>query len=57
VTLYAEYLREGRIKLDKSVWANERITYQDPCNVSRNGGCGRDAREIAKYLCENFVEM
>ena len=57
VTLYAEYLREGRLKLDKSVFAEERCTYQDPCNVSRNGGCGEDAREIIKYLCEDFKEM
>lgn len=57
VTLFAEYLRDGRIKLDKGVFAKERCTYQDPCNVSRNGGCARDAREIVKYLCEDFVEM
>ena len=38
VLLFSEYLREGRIKLDKSVFADERCTYQDPCNVSRNGG-------------------
>ena len=25
--------------------------------MSRNGGCARDAREIVKYLCEDFVEM
>ena len=57
VTLYAEYLREGRLKLDKSVFGDQRCTYQDPCNVSRNGGCGKDAREIIQYLCEDFVEM
>ena len=57
VTLFAEYLREGRLRLDKSVFAEERCTYQDPCNVSRNGGCGKDAREIIQYLCEDFVEM
>jgi Fe-S oxidoreductase len=57
VTLYAEYLREGRLKLDKSVFADQRCTYQDPCNVSRNGGCSRHAREIIKYLAEDFVEM
>jgi Fe-S oxidoreductase len=57
VTLFAQYLREGRLKLDKSVFADQRCTYQDPCNVSRNGGCGKDAREIIQYLCEDFVEM
>ena len=57
VSLFAEYVREGRLKLDKSVFAEERCTYQDPCNVSRNGGCGQDAREVIKYLCEDFVEM
>jgi Fe-S oxidoreductase len=57
VTLFAQYLREGRLKLDKSVFADQRCTYQDPCNVSRNGGCGKDAREVIQYLCEDFVEM
>lgn len=57
VSLFAEYLREGRIKLDKSVFARERCTYQDPCNVSRNGGASRAAREVIRYLCEDFVEM
>jgi Fe-S oxidoreductase len=57
VLLFSEYLREGRIKLDKSVFANERCTYQDPCNVSRNGGLARAGREVVKYLTDDFVEM
>ena len=57
VLLFSEYLREGRIKLDKSVFANERCTYQDPCNVSRNGGLARAGREVVRYLTDNFVEM
>ena len=57
VLLFSEYLREGRIKLDKSVFANERCTYQDPCNVSRNGGLARAGREVVRYLTDDFVEM
>lgn len=57
VQLFSEYLRQGRIKLDKSVFAGERCTYQDPCNVSRNGGLARTGREVVKYLTDNFVEM
>ena len=57
VLLFSEYLREGRIKLDKSVFASERCTYQDPCNVSRNGGLARAGREVVKYLTDDFVEM
>jgi Fe-S oxidoreductase len=57
VQLFAEYLREGRINLDKSVFAGERCTYQDPCNVSRNGGLARAGREVVNHLTDDFVEM
>jgi Fe-S oxidoreductase len=35
----------------------ERVTYQDPCNLSRNGDLARYGREIIPYLADDFVEM
>lgn len=37
VELLAEYVREGRIKLDKGK-NQERVTLHDPCNLVREGG-------------------
>jgi Fe-S oxidoreductase len=44
VQLLSEYLRDGRIKIDPHKKIQEPITYQDPCNVSRNGGLWEHAR-------------
>ena len=37
VELIARYLKEGRIRLDKTK-TKGRITYHDPCQIARNGG-------------------
>ncbi|HOS17169.1 MAG TPA: (Fe-S)-binding protein, partial [Bacteroidales bacterium] len=37
VELINDYIRSGRIKLDKSL-IKERVTMHDPCHLSRNGG-------------------
>jgi Fe-S oxidoreductase len=57
VRLLFEYLRDGRIKIDPSKKLKEPVTYQDPCNVSRNGGLWEEAREIIKFLAEDFRDM
>lgn len=57
VRLFYEYLRDGRIKIDPDKVLREPVTYQDPCNVSRNGGLWDEAREIIRYLAKDFRDM
>jgi Fe-S oxidoreductase len=57
VRLMYEYLRDGRIKIDPSKKIKVPITYQDPCNVSRNGGLWEEARKIIPYIAEDFRDM
>ena len=56
VELFANYIREGRIKI-KEKFFKEPITYQDPCNVSRNGGLAKEARYLMNYMCADFRDM
>ncbi|MBW2617841.1 MAG: (Fe-S)-binding protein [Deltaproteobacteria bacterium] len=56
VQLFADYIRSGRIKI-KEQGFTEPITYQDPCNVSRNGGLAGDARYLMRTLCSDFRDM
>ena len=57
VRLLYEYLRDGRIKIDPDKKVKAPITYQDPCNVSRNGGLWEHARKIIPYIAEDFRDM
>jgi len=57
VRLFYEYLRDGRIKIDPDKMLTEPVTYQDPCNVSRNGGLWKEGREIIKYVARDFRDM
>jgi Fe-S oxidoreductase len=57
VRLFYEYLRDGRIKIDPAKRLKEPVTYQDPCNVSRNGGLWEEGRKIARYLSSDFRDM
>ncbi|MHB1483490.1 MAG: (Fe-S)-binding protein [Saccharofermentanales bacterium] len=52
--LIARYLREGKIKINKSI--ADKMTYHDPCQVARNGGIYEDPRYIISKLTDNFVE-
>ncbi|AFM25678.1 (Fe-S)-binding protein [Desulfomonile tiedjei] len=54
--LIAEYLREGRIKLDKSR-IKGRITYHDPCQIARQGGIYEEPRYILNALTDDFVDL
>ena len=56
VELQAQYIREGRIKLDPSV-NSKRVTYHDPCNQARNGGIVDEPRYILRHAVQDFVEM
>lgn len=57
VKLFYEYLRDGRIKIDPDKILTEPVTYQDPCNVSRNGGLWEEGRKIIQFLAEDFRDM
>ena len=52
----ARYIRDGRIKLDKSK-CKDAVTYHDPCQIARNGGVIDAPRYILRHLTDNFHEM
>ena len=54
--VHARYLKEGRIKVDKSAFP-EPITYHDPCQIARNGGVIDEPRYILQHLTHDFREM
>jgi len=56
VELIAEYILQGRIKLDKEI-NKEIITLHDPCNLVREGGVIEQQRYVLKHAASNFVEM
>jgi len=57
VRLIYDYLEEGRIRIDPGKKLKEPVTYQDPCNLSRNGGIWEEPRKIIQYLADDFREM
>ncbi len=54
--VHARYLREGRIKVDKSKFTGG-ITYHDPCQLARNGGVIDEPRYILSQITDEFREM
>ncbi|MGB8981025.1 MAG: (Fe-S)-binding protein [Anaerolineales bacterium] len=56
VELQAEYIREGRIKLDPTR-NPKRVTYHDPCNQARSGGIIEEPRYILRQAVMDFVDM
>jgi Fe-S oxidoreductase len=56
VELLAQYIQEGRIKIDKTL-NNMTYTIHDPCNISRNGGLVSKLRYVANACVENLIEM
>jgi len=54
--VHARYLREGRIKLDKSKISGP-ITYHDPCQIARNAGVFDEPRYILQHLTDDYREM
>jgi len=49
-------LQDGRLNLKRGA-IEERVTYHDPCNISRAGWIIEQPREILKHICADFVEM
>jgi Fe-S oxidoreductase len=56
VEMQAEYIRDGRLKLDPSI-NDKRVTYHDPCNQARQGGIIEEPRYILRHVVQDFVEM
>ena len=56
IELIAEYIRDGRLKLDPSKNDNP-VTLHDPCNLVRNGGVIEEQRFILKNAVTKFIEM
>lgn len=56
VEIIADYLREGKIKLDKEKF-KEAVTLHDPCNLVRSGGICLEQRYILNEFIEDFREM
>jgi Fe-S oxidoreductase len=54
--VHARYLREDRIKVDKSKLSGP-ITYHDPCQIARNGGVIDEPRFILQHLTDDYREM
>jgi len=54
--VHARYLREGRIRLDKSK-IRGRVTYHDPCQIARNAGVIDEPRYILSHLTGDFLDM
>ncbi|MEZ5922350.1 MAG: (Fe-S)-binding protein [Parvularculaceae bacterium] len=58
VSHITEYLaklkREGKLRFNP---IDDKITYHDPCQVSRRGGAAADARYLIEGFAPNFREM
>jgi Fe-S oxidoreductase len=52
----ADYIRQGRIKLDPSL-NPKPVTLHDPCNLVRLGGIVEEQRSILKQSVTHFIEM
>jgi Fe-S oxidoreductase len=51
-----QQFKAGKIPL-KDEKILERVTYHDPCNLSRSGKIVDQPREILRAICADFVEM
>ena len=56
VNVLADYIRAGRIKLDRSK-NSKRVTLHDPCNLVRMGGVIEEQRYVLRQAVSDFVEM
>ncbi len=56
VTTMLRFIKEGRIKVDKSK-NNIPVTFHDSCNNARSCGLTEEPRELLRLVCENFQEM
>ncbi len=56
IELLESYIKEGKIKLDKSL-NTKKYTIHDPCNITRNGGLFQSLRFVANAAVPELIEM
>jgi Fe-S oxidoreductase len=56
VELIAEYIRTGKIRMDKNK-ITDIVTLHDPCNLVRSGGVIHEQRYILNHFVQHFIEM
>jgi len=56
VELIAEYIKKGKLKIDRSK-IKKPVTLHDPCNLVREGGIIYEQRFILNETVSNFIEM
>jgi Fe-S oxidoreductase len=56
VELIEEYIKSGKIKLDKTL-NTKKYTIHDPCNITRNGGLFNSLRFVTKQAVPELIEM
>lgn len=56
VELIEDYIKSGKIKLDKSL-NTKKYTVHDPCNIVRNGGLYNSLRFVVNSAVPNLIEM
>ncbi len=61
--LLIQYIQEGRIKLDKTKYADVPATYHDPCNYGRKAqklfghGYFEEPRQILSCCTDNWTDL
>lgn len=50
-----EFRQDGRLKITGK--EKQRLTYHDPCQISRRGGVIEQPRNLINMFADNFVEM
>jgi CheY-like chemotaxis protein len=56
VSTMLRYIKEGRIKVDKSR-NSKPVTFHDSCNNARSCGLFEEPRELLRLVCTDFHEM
>jgi len=51
-----QMMLDGKLKLRPNA-IKERVTYHDPCNISRSGWIVEQPRELLKAICADYVDM